>query len=87
MEKQIVIAPDRVLIEPTAPIVKTQGGLYLPDTAVERSNQGTVKALGCESKWLHVDDLVIFNRQSGLDIEKDGVIYILMMEKDVYAVI
>ena len=37
---------DRVLIEPKEAETKTAGGIYIPDTAKEKPQQGTVVAAG-----------------------------------------
>ena len=37
---------DRVLVEPAAAETKTAGGIYIPDTAKEKPQKGTVIAVG-----------------------------------------
>jgi chaperonin GroES len=37
---------DRVLVEPAAAEEKTASGLYIPDTAKEKPQKGTVVAIG-----------------------------------------
>ena len=41
---------DRVLIEPAAAETKTSSGLYIPDTAKEKPQKGTVVAVGSGTK-------------------------------------
>ena len=41
---------DRVLIEPAAAETKTSSGLYIPDTAKEKPQKGTVVAVGIRHK-------------------------------------
>ena len=58
---------DRVLIEPKEAETKTAGGIYIPDTAKEKPQQGTVVAAGPGKKdepmEVKVGDQVIYLRQ------------------------
>ena len=48
MSKKINLKPldDRIVVQPLEAEEKTAGGLYLPDTAKEKPQRGTVVALG-----------------------------------------
>ena len=37
---------DRVIVEPATAEEKTAGGLYIPDTAKEKPQRGTIVAVG-----------------------------------------
>ncbi|NPV68777.1 MAG: co-chaperone GroES [Anaerolineae bacterium] len=78
----------RVLIRPSEGEDKTASGLYLPETAKEKPQQGTVEAVGSADDMttdLKVGDVVIFPKYSGTEIKVGGVAYLLLDESDVLA--
>ncbi len=78
----------RVLILPDEGEEQTASGIYLPETAKEKPQQGTVEAVGDEEEMvtdLQVGDKVIFPKYSGTEIKIDGTAYLLMDESDVLA--
>ncbi len=78
----------RVLILPSEGEDKTASGLYLPESAKEKPQQGTIEAVGSEEEMvtdLKVGDIVIFPKYSGTEIKMDGKTYLLMEEGDVLA--
>jgi len=78
---------DRVLIEPIVVENKTASGIFIPDMAVEKPKEGTIVAIGEETKWVIKGDKVIYNKNAGMDVEEGGVHYLLMKEIDVLAII
>ncbi|MDR1480927.1 MAG: co-chaperone GroES [Planctomycetaceae bacterium] len=96
MSKKINLKPldDRIVVEPSAAEEKTAGGLYLPDTAKEKPQRGSVVAVG-PGRLLDngnraplsvaVGDEVIYGKYSGNDIEVDGVEVKILRESDVLA--
>ena len=88
---------DRVVIKPAAKEEKTKGGLFLPDTASkEKPQEGTIMAVG-EGKLddngkrvpvsVQVGDRVLFAKYAGTDIKLDDEDYLILVEKDVLAVV
>jgi len=85
---------DRVVVQPVEAEEKTAGGLYLPDTAKEKPQRGTVIAIG-PGKTLDsgerapmsviIGDEVIYGKYSGSDIEVDGHEVKIIRESDVLA--
>lgn len=78
----------RVLIRPLEQETTTKSGIILPETAKEKPQQGRIEAVGNTEEMLtglEVDDLVLFAKYSGNEIELDGVKYIIMEEGDVLA--
>ena len=63
---------DRVLIEPKEAETKTAGGIYIPDTAKEKPQQGTVVAAGPGKKdepmEVKVGDQVIYGKYAGTEV-------------------
>jgi len=96
MSKKINLKPldDRIVVQPLEAEEKTAGGLYLPDTAKEKPQRGTVIAVG-PGKLLDtgkrgdmstaVGDEVIYGKYSGSDIEVDGHEIKIIRESDVLA--
>lgn len=82
---------DRVLIEPKEAETKTAGGLFIPDTAKEKPQQGVVVAVGSGKKdepmELTVGDTVLYGKYAGTEISVDGKDYLIMRQSDVVAVL
>jgi chaperonin GroES len=82
---------DRVVIEPKEAETKTASGLYIPDTAKEKPQQGTVVAAGPgkkdEEMELKVGDRVLYGKYAGTEVTCDDKKYLIMKQSDVLAVI
>ena len=82
---------DRVLVLPAPAEEKTIGGIIIPDTAKEKPLQGKVVAVGNETKneemVLKVNDVVLYGKYSGTEVEFDGTKYLIMRQSDVLAVL
>ncbi|GAK76328.1 MULTISPECIES: co-chaperone GroES [Nonlabens] len=82
---------DRVLIEPMAAEQKTASGLYIPDTAKEKPQQGKVVAVGKGKKdydmTVKVGDTVLYGKYSGTELKLDGAEYLMMREDDILAIV
>ena len=80
---------DRVLVEPKEAETKTAAGLFIPDTAKEKPQQGKIVAVGNGKKdepmELKVGYTVLYGKYSGTEIELDGVKYLMMRQSDVLA--
>jgi chaperonin GroES len=73
-----------------------QGGLYIPDSAKEKPQQGEVVAVGKgkradDGKLLTLDvqvgDRILFGKYSGNDIKLDGNEYLIMREDEILGVL
>lgn len=83
---------NRVLVKPAEPEQKTAGGLYIPDTAQKKPQQGLVIAVGPGKKdepmTLKTGDKVIYGEYSGTEITTpEGEKYLIMRESDIFATI
>ncbi len=82
---------DRVLIAPLPAATKTASGLYIPDSAQEKQQRGTVVAVGSGKKdepmTVKVGDTVLYGKFSGTEIKFEGADYIVMREDDILAII
>ena len=75
---------------------KTASGLYIPDSAKEKPQEGEVVAVGNgkrteDGKILPMDlkpgDRILFGKYSGSDIKLDGNEYMIMREDEVLGVL
>ncbi|MGB0869971.1 MAG: co-chaperone GroES [Flavobacteriales bacterium] len=82
---------DRVLIEPLAAETKTASGLFIPDTATEKPQEGIVVAVGNGTKDIEmtvsVGDKVLYGKYGGTEIKLEGKDYLIMRESDVLAIL
>lgn len=82
---------DRVLILPNPAEEKTAGGLFIPDTAKEKPLVGTIMAVGpgtAEVKMeVKVNDVVMYGKYAGTEVEEEGVYYIIMKQSDILAIL
>ena len=81
---------DRVLIVP-APAEEKVGGIIIPDTAKEKPLRGKVVAVGNGTKdeemVLKADDMVLYGKYAGTELELDGEKYLIMRQSNVLAVL
>lgn len=73
---------DRVYVKLGAEEQTTAGGILLPSSAVSRSNEGQVVAVGKDAK-LSVGDQVMFAKYAGTEVKAGDDEYVLLKEDDV----
>ena len=82
---------DRVIIEALEAETKTASGLYIPDSAKEKPQQGTVVAVGKGTKdepmTVKVGDTVLYGKYAGTELKLDGNDYLIMRESDIFAIL
>ena len=87
---------DRVVIKRTEEPEQIRGGLYIPDTAKEKPQQGEVIAVGdgqllADGKRVPLDlkvgDRVLFGKYAGTDIIFGDEEYLIMRENDIFDVV
>ncbi|HMA37727.1 MAG TPA: co-chaperone GroES [Chloroflexia bacterium] len=87
---------DRVVIKALERDEVTKGGIYLPDTAKEKPQEGRVEAVGPgrildngdRSKMeLKEGDRVLFAKYAGTEFKLDGEDLLILRETDILAVI
>lgn len=82
---------DRVLIKPTPAEEKTLSGIIIPDSAKEKPLRGTVLAAGKGTKdeemVVKENDVVMFGKYAGTEIELDGEKLLIMRQSDILAII
>lgn len=82
---------DRVLVEPKEAETKTASGLYIPDTAKEKPQEGKVIAAGPGKKdepmEVKVGDEVIYGKYAGTEVTVEGKKYLIMKQSDILAIL
>lgn len=78
---------DRIVAVKEEAQTKTASGLYLPDSAKEKSAIAKVLAVGADVKEVKTDDRIIYKEYSTTEVKIDGKEYLLVREEDVLATI
>jgi len=78
---------DRIVAQPVQPQTKTAAGLYLPDSAREKSQVAKVVAVGKSVKDVKVGDNILYREYSATEIQMDGEKYLVLKEEDVLATV
>jgi chaperonin GroES len=90
-EVKIKPLADRVLVEPMEAEEKTASGLYIPDTAKEKPQKGTVIAVGPGTKDITMEvkkgDIVLYGKYAGTEINIDGKDFLMMKQADILAIV
>lgn len=87
---------DRVVVKPVEQEEQTTTGIFLPETAKEKPQQGKVVAAGPGARKdtgeriamdVKVDDTVLYARYGGTSIKLDGQEYLILKESDILAIV
>ena len=87
---------DRIVVKAVEQETQTKSGLYVPDTAKERPQEGSVLAVGPgrmtdEGKRIGMDvkvgDKVVYSKFAGTEFTEDGEELLILTERDVLAIV
>jgi chaperonin GroES len=87
---------DRIVVKRIEEKEQMQGGLYIPDSAKEKPQEGEVAAIGKGKRLedgklvpldVQVGDRILFGKYSGSDIKIDGEEYLIMREDEVLGIL
>jgi chaperonin GroES len=87
---------DRIVVKRIEQKETMQGGLYIPDSAKEKPQEGEVVAVGKgkrleDGKVVPLDvqpgDRILFGKYSGTEIKIDGEDFIIMREEEVLGIL
>ncbi len=91
------VAPlsDRVVVKATEETEQMRGGLYIPDTAKEKPQQGEVIAVGPgrteDGKRVAMEvkagDKVLYGKYSGTEVTIEGEQLLILRESDILAIV
>ena len=77
---------DRIFVTYTEELERTAGGIYVPDSAREKPQRGTVEAIGKDVDTLKVGDQVLFDKYSGTKIKIENEDCLILKEEDVLGI-
>ena len=82
---------DRIVVKPIIEENKTASGIFIPDSAKEKPQEGVIISVGPgkkdEQMILKAGDRVLFSKYGGTEFKCGDDVYLIMRESDVYAVI
>jgi chaperonin GroES len=87
---------DRIVVKRIETKEQMQGGLYIPDSAKEKPQEGEVVATGKGKRLedgsvvpldVQVGDRILFGKYSGSDIKLDNDEYLIMREDEVLGIL
>ena len=87
---------DRVVVKALDEAEQMRGGLYIPDTAKEKPQEGEIVAVGPgkvnddggrSPMEVKPGDRVLYGKYSGTEVTVDGDEYLILRESDVLAIV
>jgi chaperonin GroES len=87
---------DRIVVKRIEQQEQMQGGLYIPDSAKEKPQEGEVVAVGKGKRLedgkvvpldVQIGDRILFGKYSGSDIKLDNDEYLIMREDEVLGIL
>lgn len=87
---------DRLLVQRLSEEEKTAGGIYIPETAKEKPQEGCVIAVGsgrktddgkCIPLEVKSGDQILFSKYAGTELKLKGEEYLMIREDDVLGII
>lgn len=79
---------DRVLLKVLEQESKTSSGIYIPETATEKTQKAEVVEIG-ESEDIKVKkgDIVIYDKYAGIQIKENNIEYLIVKNEEIVALI
>ncbi|MBC7527113.1 MAG: co-chaperone GroES [Chthonomonadaceae bacterium] len=87
---------DKVVVKPSESEEKTAGGIFIPDSAKKKPQEGKVISVGSgrllddgtiKALTVQVGDTVIYAKYGGTETKLEGTDYIILDEDQIFAVI
>ncbi|MDC7238868.1 MAG: co-chaperone GroES [Spirochaetales bacterium] len=80
---------DRVLLKMVEAETKTASGLYIPETAQEKTQTASVVAIGDDKDLITVKegDKVMYDKYAGTTIKVDGDEFLIIKMQDIIAIV
>ena len=94
MARKLQPLGDRIVVKAVEQETQTKSGIFIPDSAKERPQEGSVVAVGPGrvnddgsrvAMDVAVGDVVIYSKFAGTEFEEDGEEYLIMKETDILA--
>jgi len=86
---------DKVVVEAVEEEAKTSGGIFLPDTAKQKPQEGKVAAIGTgrvledgsrAKMQVKIGDRIVYSKYGGNEITVDGKDYLILDQDSIYAI-
>ena len=78
---------ERVLVKMDKVEEKTAGGIFIPQTAQEKTQIAVVEAIGDEVKTIKVGQKILHDKYAGTSVKMDNDEYLILNIKDVLAIV
>jgi chaperonin GroES len=87
---------DRVVVQPIEQEEQTSSGIFLPETAKEKPQQGKIVAAGPGARKetgeriemeVKIEDKVLYAKYAGTSIKLEGEEYLILKESDILAIV
>lgn len=78
---------NRILVKPDTEAAETVGGIYLPDSAKEKPQQGKTVAVGPDVENVKKGDIVLIPKFGGTDVAIGGVDHQIFSEDSVLGIL
>jgi chaperonin GroES len=87
---------DKVVVKPSDADEKSAGGIFLPDAAKKKPQEGTIIAIGTgrllddgtiKPLTVQVGDKVVYSKYGGTEVKFDGTDYVLLDEDQIFAIL
>ncbi|HET8842003.1 MAG TPA: co-chaperone GroES [Ktedonobacteraceae bacterium] len=87
---------DRIVVKTLSGDTMTKSGIFLPDTAKEKPQEGEVLAVGPGkvldngkrvASEIQVGQRVLFAKYAGTEIKQDGQEYLILRESDIMGIV
>jgi len=80
---------DRVMVKLEKNEAKTAGGIIIPDTAQEKTQQGVVVEVGDDKEVIKVSagQRVMYDKYAGTQIKIDGEEHLILKMSDIIAIV
>ena len=80
-----------MVVAPKEAETMTAGGLYIPDNAKEKPQQGEIVAVGPGAKdepmEVKVGDVVLYGKYAGTEVTVEGKKYLIVKQSDILAIL
>ena len=78
---------ERVLVKMDKVEEKTAGGIFIPQTAQEKTQIAVVEAIGDDVKTIKVGQKILHDKYAGTSVKMDNDEYLILNIKDVLAIV
>ncbi|MBO4716586.1 MAG: co-chaperone GroES [Spirochaetales bacterium] len=78
---------ERVLVKMDKVEEKTAGGIFIPQTAQEKTQIAVVEAIGEDVKTIKVGQKILHDKYAGTQVKMDNEEYLILNIKDVLAIV